>query len=406
MSVTREHFRRLVFFGAFVALVLNVLKGARIPGRWVTTHLQVDYHFGFLKRALPGALFKALGLPVETFFGASMICIGYTVLCAAALAGVVWASGLTRSIQGRVLFFVACASYAVVLLTHYVGYYEQLLFLGLALSLLALIRMKGLLQEVAALGFCMGVCVACILVHELYVMLAAPLICLGFMLKGRLGMGVIFGAFSLAMALWMVEQGISPEVSERALSDYYQERANFPLRYDVFYIYWRDVKENIKITKEILGRPHIFVLYVGSFLVLTPVSMVFLGASLYRLRPWVRGKVWWQRVLVVMACVLGSTGMQLMTFFGWDYERWHTHCVVTSFLCVCLVWSQTEEVALPPRVQHVMSYVLACVVMVNLMTGFRLFDEYDPTPAPYVKHIRTLDAYLEGHAPIFLPPLY
>src|ERR1700761_25880 len=171
LSPFREE-RSFFKWSAALLGVVAFLKGIRLPNSWSFTQAQLDYRYGFIKRAFFGEVFtKHLALNVYGHFVVfSLLALLVTF---ALLIGFIWKSGAMERLASGALVVVFLSSFTVTYLASLVGY---LAIVELALTMALLLIRQPYLRFFAALP----VCVICTLIHEEFLVLFLPVLLFSF----------------------------------------------------------------------------------------------------------------------------------------------------------------------------------------------------------------------------------
>jgi hypothetical protein len=293
-------------------------------------HLVVDYHFGFTKRALIGAV-------VGLFFSKVPVWLVF------ALSGVVWliTSGLFIKLFQRTFGFdrehlplfvlMAGSPFFLKNFMHTLGHFD---IYGCALAIVLLLVPARSIAFVisAALGS-----MILLLIHHIHVLMYVPTITIIVMLRYYLvqrlrTLNVVIGIASLAAIgiLFVAAQFHgSIAVPQDAFVDYLKGRMADPTRANLLsfaYIWYQPLSQEIRDTWErmpsnILGVP-VFALLIWLH---TPLWRYFtelirsLAQDLHRR-------------IVIAAIVAVSLGYLIMFAIVFDYSRWVSNWAVCMFL--------------------------------------------------------------------------
>lgn len=400
---TLQPLRDVLVFAAWVAMLLNVLKGARKPGLWAATHLQFDWSQGFLKRSLLGTLLKALGLPIETYAVAASVAIVLTAAAFLGVAAFVWRSKFHKTLEGAALCALMGTSFAVALMSHLVGYFDHALVLLTLASLGLILRARGAVQEVVAGLLSALFVVAGLLTHEVFLVFGVPVICTAWALRGRWVVGALTGAGALVLTALLMEHGVAEHALTVKLIRHHEGLTDFNVRRRAFMIFERDSAENIRVTQDQFRSPHRLRSFIGSLFTLLPLSGLFSYLSARRV--WAeRQRHTLHRALAVSATLGVGAVPHGLVWFGWDIYRWHAQSVVSAFLMLIVVslccapraWSARERLILPK--------MMVAMALFNAMAGYGFFDGYKAEPAPYLDHIKHVERALSSDVPLLKPP--
>ncbi len=293
-------------------------------------HLLVDYHFGFIKRALIGAIISlfASKVPVWLVF---------------ALAGTVWLITLAlfaklfqRSFgfdeKNLPLFlFMAASPFFFKNFMHTLGHFD--IYGCLSAIILLLLPARSIWFVLLAALFS----VVLLLIHHIHLLMYVPTIAVIVVLRHHLAIGfnrtnvavgiiaaLAVGALFFAAQFW----GTMP-VPEAEFVGYLKSRMADPSRTDLLsfsYIWYQPLSTEIadtwgRMPHNILGMP-VFALLVWLH---TPLWRYF-AATIRALRDGAH------RRLVIAALVGVSVGYLIMFGIVFDYSRWVSNWAVCLFL--------------------------------------------------------------------------
>ena len=298
-------------------------------------HLLVDYHFGFIKRALIGAaisLFTAK-VPVWLVF---------------ALAGVIWlvTLGLFLKLFRRTFGFgekqlplfvlIAGSPFFLKNFMHTLGHFD--IYGCLFAIILLLVPARSILIVLLAAAFS----IALILIHHIHLLMYVPTIIAivvvrHYLVEGITRANIVVGiAAVLALgALFLVAQfwGTMP-IPEADFVKYLQSRMADPSQTGLLsfsYIWYQPLSKEISdtwawIPHNVLGAP-VFALLIWLH---TPLWRIF-AASIQALNND------WHRRIVIAALIGVSLGYLIMFAIVFDYSRWVSNWAVCMFLLLHVV---------------------------------------------------------------------
>jgi hypothetical protein len=336
-------------------------------------HLLVDYHFGFLKRALIGAvvaLFTAK-VPVWLVF---------------ALAGTAWLAtlGLFIALFRRtfgfseehlpLFVFMIGSPFFLKNFMHTLGHFD---IYGCLLSIcLLLIPARSILFVLLAMLFA----IALILIHHIHVLMYVPTIAVIVALRYYLvvgatpnnivtGMGAAFGIGALFLAAQFY--GTMP-IPEAEFVRYLQSRMADPSRGDLLsfsYIWYQPLAKEIldtwqRMPSNLLGVP-VFAL------------LIWLHAPLWRyLRESIGALATdWHRRLVIAALAGVSLGYLVMFLIVFDYSRWISNWAVCMFLILHAIKTLPATKPAPPiesddRKTTIVGWIITLIPRVGIVRPF------------------------------------
>jgi hypothetical protein len=314
-----------------IAVVIGVfLHKIALPPYVPYIHLLVDYHFGFIKRALIGAvvsLFTAK-IPVWLVF---------------ALAGAAWLATLGLFIQLfrrtfgfeekhlPLFVFMAGSPFFLKNFMHTLGHFD---IYGCLLAIcLLLVPARSMLYVLLATLFS----IALVLIHHIHILMYVPTIAVIMVVRYYLALGVnranaavgILAMLCLG-ALFVAAQffGTMP-VPEAEFVHHLQGRLADPSRTDLLsfsYIWYQPLSKEIsdtwaRIPSNLLGVP-VFAL------------LIWLHKPLWRyFADTIRALVHGSHRRIVIAGVIGvSLGYLVMFLIVFDYSRWISNWAVCMFL--------------------------------------------------------------------------
>ncbi|SDT28279.1 hypothetical protein SAMN05444158_5191 [Bradyrhizobium canariense] len=314
-----------------VAVAIGVfLHKITLPPYVPYIHLLVDYHFGFTKRALIGAI-------VSLFFSNVPVWLVF------ALGVVVWlvTLGLFLQLFRRtfgfddehmpLLVFMVGSPFFFKNFMHTVGHFD---IYGCAFAIcLLLMPTRSVAFVLSAAAFS----VILVLIHHVHFLMYVPTIAVIVVLRYYLVQGVSrqnvmvgMAAAACVAALFLAAQfdGSMP-ISEAEFSHYLQGRMADPSRTDLLsfsYIWYQPLSREIQDTwqrmpSNILGVP-VFAL------------LIWLHAPLWRyFADLIRSLAnEWHRRIVISALVGVSVGYLVIFLIVFDYSRWISNWAVCMFL--------------------------------------------------------------------------
>jgi hypothetical protein len=309
-------------------------------------HLLVDYHFGFTKRALIGAVVSLFTSKVPVWL----------VL---ALSGVVWliTAGLFITLFRRtfgfddnlmpLFIFTAGSPFFLKNFMHTLGHFD-IYGCTLAICLMLVPARSVAFVVLAALAS-----MILVLIHHIHLLMYVPTIAVIVLLRHYLPQGfdrrnAVVGLAALAciMLLFFVTQFLGTmSVSEAEFVRYLRGRMADPGRTDLLgfsYIWYQPLSKEISDTwqrmpSNILGIP-VFALLIWLH---TPLWKYFVGL--------IRALKDDSHRRIVIACiVVVSTAYLIMFAIVFDYSRWISNWAVCMFLILHAVKTLPGSEAVPP----------------------------------------------------------
>jgi hypothetical protein len=293
-------------------------------------HLLVDYHFGFLKRALIGALVALFTakVPVWLVFALG----GAAWLATSALFVELFRRTFGFSKEHLPLFvFMAGSPFFLKNFMHTLGHFD---IYGCALSIcLLLVPARSMLFVLLAALFS----IVLILIHHIHVLMYVPTIAVIVLLRYYLAVDVTPKTIAIGLAallglgaLFLAAQfyGTMP-IPEAEFVRYLQGRMADPSRTNLLsfsYIWYQPLSKEVQDTwarmpSNLLGVP-VFVL------------LIWLHTPLWRyMTDSIRGLANdWHRRLVIASLATVSLGYLVMFLIVFDYSRWISNWAVCMFL--------------------------------------------------------------------------
>jgi hypothetical protein len=356
-----------------VAVVIGVfLHKIALPPYVPYIHLLVDYHFGFIKRALIGAvlsLFTAK-VPVWLVF---------------ALAGATWliALGLFAQLFRRTFGFeekhlplfvlIAGSPFFFKNFMHTLGHFD--IYGCLFAIILLLVPARSIFFVLLAALFS----VILILIHHIHLLMYVPTIIVIVVIRHYLAAG--FSRQNLAVgiaavlaigALFFAAQfrGTMP-IPETEFVHYLQSRMADPSETSLLsfsYIWYQPLSKEISDTwawmpHNILGLP-VFALLIWLH---TPVWRMF-GASIQALNND------WHRRIVIAGLIGVSLGYLIMFTIVFDYSRWVSNWAVCMFLLLhavkTLPAAEMPPIAADDRKNQIFGWIVTLIPRVGIVRPF------------------------------------
>ncbi len=358
-AFSKNPWRWMIAVNAAVALGVLLYK-ITLPPFVPYIHLLVDYHFGFIKRALIGAtvsLFSAK-VPVWLVF---------------ALGGAVWLVTLglfvalfrrTFAFDDRQLplfVFIAGSPFFFKNFMHTLGHFD---IYGCALAIVLLLIPARSIVFVAAAALASLVL---ILIHQIHFLMYVPTIAAIVVLRYYLVQGVsrqnviagIAACASVGLLFVAVQFYGSMAVPEARFIDYLSGRMADPSETRLLgfsYIWYQDLAKEIhdtwaRMPSNLLGVP-VFALLIWLH---TPLWRYF--AALIRAL-----SDDWHRRVSIAAIVAVSLGYLIIFAVVFDYSRWISNWAVCMFLILHAVKMLPGSVVAPPAADDRRTTVLGWIV--------------------------------------------
>ena len=355
-----------------VVLIGVFLHKITLPPYVPYIHLLVDYHFGFTKRALIGAIVSLFTwkVPVWLVF---------------ALGGAVWL--ITLGLFGQLfrrtfgfdekhmpLFvFTAGSPFFFKNFMHTLGHFD-IYGCALAIALLLLPARSIAFVLLAALFS-----VILVLIHHIHLLMYLPTIAVIVVLRHYLPEGMnrrnavagVAAALSVG-ALFVAAQFHGLPVPEAAFVDYLQGRMADPSRTNLLsfsYIWYQPLAREIQDT---WGR--------------MPSNL--LGVPVFALLIWLHVPLWkyfaelirslreeWHRRMVIAALAAVSLGYLVMFLIVFDYSRWVSNWAVCMFLLLHAVKTlpasrDTAPIAANDRKTTILGWIVTLIPRVGIIRPF------------------------------------
>jgi hypothetical protein len=371
-SVRRNPWRLMLAVNVIVTIGVFLHK-ITLPPYVPYIHLLVDYHFGFIKRALIGEILSLLTaeVPVWLMF---------------ALAGAAWLVTLALFVelfrktfgfdekQLPLFAFMAGSPFFLKNFMHTVGHFD---IYGCALAIcLLLIPARSVVFVLLAAVFS----VVLVLIHHIHLLMYVPTIFVIVMIRhylvegaSRLNVAVGIAATLLLGALFGAAQflGTMP-VPEAEFVHYLQGRMADPSRTDLLsfsYIWYQPLSQEIHDTWERM-----------------PSNL--LGVPVFALLIWLHTPLWryfaqtiraladqWHRRLVVAALAGVTLGDLIMFAIVFDYSRWISNWAVCMFLILHAVKTMPAAQGVPPiasddRQTKVFGWIVTLIPRVGIVRPF------------------------------------
>jgi hypothetical protein len=357
-----------------VAVIVGVfLVKIRLPPYVPYIHLLVDYHFGFTKRALIGAL---LGL----FFSKIPVWLVF------ALAGAVWlvTLGLFIKLFRRtfgfdaahmpLFVFMAGSPFFLKNFMHTLGHFD---IYGCAFALwLLLIPARSIAFVLLAALFSMVL----ILIHHIHLLMYVPTIAVIVVLRYYLAQGFdrrnlaigIVAALCIGLLFLAAQFLGTMSVPEAEFVRYLQGRMADPGRTNLLsfsYIWYQPLAKEIadtwaRMPSNILGIP-VFALLIWLHAPLWKYFVGLIQALSSELH----------RRIVVAGIVVVSAAYLIMFLMVFDYSRWISNWAVCMFLILHAVKMLPASQAVPPipggdRKTTILGWIVTLVPRVGIVRPF------------------------------------
>jgi hypothetical protein len=343
--ILQNHWRLLLAINAAVIVGVFVHK-IQLPPYVPYIHLLVDYHFGFIKRALIGAIVALFTdkVPVWLVFALG----GVTWLMTLALYAKLFQKIFGFTAKTLPLFvFIAGSPFFLKNFMHTLGHFD---IYGCAFSLVLLLMPAGSVLFVAMAAL---FAIILVLIHHIHLLMYVPTIITIVVIRHYLAYGcnrsnVAFGivAFALVTALFFAAQflGTMP-IPEADFVAYLKSRMADPSRTDLLqfaYIWYQPLAKEIsdtwgRLPHNILGVP-VFALLIWLHMPLWRYFANLIGALANDMH----------RRLVVASLFGVSLAYLVMFAMVFDYSRWISNWAVCMFLILHAVKMLPTAREVPP----------------------------------------------------------
>ncbi|RZN07404.1 hypothetical protein CWO91_27485 [Bradyrhizobium genosp. SA-3] len=371
-SLWQNPWRLLLAINAAVLVGVFVHK-IQLPPYVPYIHLLVDYHFGFIKRALIGAivaLFTAK-VPVWLVFALG----GVTWLATLGLYARLFQKTFGFTAKTLPLFvFTVGSPFFLKNFMHTLGHFD---IYGCALAIVLLLMPAGSLLFVATAAL---FSIVLVLIHHIHLLMYVPTIITIVVIRHYLACGcnrtnIAFGvaAFAIVSALFFAAQflGTMP-IPEADFAAYLKSRMADPSRTDLLqfsYIWYQPLAKEVADT---WGRlPH-----------------NILGVPVFALLIWLHSPLWrylaslidalakdMHRRLVLAAVIGVSLAYLVMFAMVFDYSRWISNWAVCMFLILHAVKMLPAARETPPipaedRKTNIPGLILTLIPRVGIVRPF------------------------------------
>jgi hypothetical protein len=356
-----------------VAVVIGVfLHKIALPPYVPYIHLLVDYHFGFIKRALIGAvvaLFTAK-VPVWLVF---------------ALAGATWLVTLGLFVQLfrrtfgldakhlPLFVLIAGSPFFFKNFMHTLGHFD--IYGGLFAIILLLVPSRSIFFALLATAFS----IVLILIHHIHLLMYVPAIIVIAVIRHYLAEGLsrqnlavgVMAVLALGVLFFAAQFWGTMPIPEAEFVRYLQSRMADPSQTSLLgfsYIWYQPLSKEIGDTwawlpHNLLGLP-VFALLIWLH---TPVWRYF-AASIRALNSE------WHRRIVIAGLIGVSLGYLIMFAIVFDYSRWVSNWAVCMFLLLhavkTLPAAEVPPLATDDRKTQAFGWIVALIPRVGIVRPF------------------------------------
>ena len=327
--ILQNPWRLLLAINAAVIAGVFVHK-IQLPPYVPYIHLLVDYHFGFIKRALIGAIVALFTDKVQV--GLVFAIGGVTWLVTLALYAKLFQKTFGFTAKTLPLFvFIAGSPFFLKNFMHTLGHFD---IYGCALAIILLLMPAGSLVFVATAAL---FSIVLVLIHHIHLLMYVPTIITivvtrHYLVYGYSRTSVAFGivAFAAVSVLVLAAQflGTMP-IPEADFVAYLKTRMADPSRTDLLqfsYIWYQPLAKELsdtwgRLPHKILGVP-VFALLIWLHMPLWRFLADLIAALDSEIH----------RRIVIAAIILVSCGYLVMFAMVFDYSRWISNWAVCMFL--------------------------------------------------------------------------
>jgi hypothetical protein len=362
-----------LMLGVNVAVVIGVfLHKIALPPYVPYIHLLVDYHFGFIKRALIGAIVALFTAKVPVWLVFALA--GVTLLVTLGLFIQLFRRAFGFDQKHLPLFvLIAGSPYFFKNFMHTLGHFD--IYGCLFAIVLLLVPARSLLFVLLAAFLS----IALILIHHIHLLMYVPTVIVivairhylvAGITRANLGVGIAavlaLGALFFAAQFW----GTMP-IPEAEFVRYLQSRMADPSQTNLLsfsYIWYQPLSKEISDTwawlpHNILGLP-VFAVLIWLH---TPVWRYF-AASVRALNNE------WHRRIVIAALIGVSLGYLMMFAIVFDYSRWISNWAVCMFLLLhavkTLPAAEVPSLVADDRKTQVFGWIVTLIPRVGIVRPF------------------------------------
>jgi hypothetical protein len=378
------------------SILYALLSGFRLPSRWATTNLIVDYHFGFTKRGLFGQLLDFLKAPPYPYAFLAALAYGIFLVSLGLLIHL-FCKGREVSGRSALLFAGFFTSVGFVFLVHEVGYLDHI---GLLIAVICL------LTGSSYAGICirLALCVFGILVHEAFMLMFLPVVLADTWLATRPSgaRGSVLRVLTVAIpcVLLGVHMGhYKAQTPQDAQVAYYNGKlSDSQVREDAIEPMRLSLSDNLQLMAYYYHEAKYLRTFAATMLVVAPLTVFYL---------WIVNSILIDagvRVLGRLIFMAASLAPLALNIVAWDEVRFISLVQVTSFLLVLSVTRRMGWRTLAgPRLRELAVPAVA-VIALSLGSEVTLFDGYAMQKFPFTNDLRSFVKALNGSAPLIGAP--
>jgi hypothetical protein len=383
---------------------LTVLKGLRMPSRWSVTHYLFNYDFGFIKRGLAGdVLWRVFG----TWTGDYFFLAGVALLLFFGVALLAWrlVRRLPESEDRLPVAALMVTSPAIAILAHLAGYFEQIGYLLVLLTLLVSRRWVLTLTAMIAIAVVLP------FVHEASIFWLGALTALVVVLgpgaaevpaRRRLAAAALLGVVWLGATTFVLQTArITPEQAH-ALKNNRTEFFSIRPRQDAFDTLavpfahaWRDMLHRWSDTGTRIDM-------TMSLLTFGPAAVLLAVIAARRARQIVEPAT---RTLATALVWMSTLSPLVLHFIAWDRHRWNALTAFNAGIAALVLLRAAPDL----RSGLAKPISLALVIGVaawGLCVDPVFFDGYAPAHPPFVGQVQFLIDFLRtGDWSMWIPQI-
>jgi hypothetical protein len=398
ISGEREQRWRALITRALVpaSILYGILSGFRLPGRWATTNLVLDYHFGFTKRGAFGELLEWLKTPPYPYSFLAAVAYGI-FLVSLGLLIYLFCKGREHTGRSTLLFAGFFTSVGFVFLVHEVGYLDHI---GLLIAVICLLSGAG------SAGICMrlALCAFGILVHEAFMLMFLPVILADTWLVTRSSGPRASMLRVLTVAIPCVLLGAhmghyrSQTPPSTQVAYYNGKLSDSQVREDAIEPMRLSLRDNLQLMAYYFHEAKYLRTFVATVLVVAPLTAFYL---------WIVNSILIDagvRILGRLSFVAASLAPLALNIVAWDEVRFITLVQVTSFLMVLSVTRRMGWRTIAGPGYRELGVLAAAVIALSLGSEVTLFDGYVMQKFPFTNDLRSFVKAVGGTAPLIAAP--
>ena len=374
-----------------LALIYGVLSALRWPQTYALSHMMIDYHFGFGKRGLIGAVLGLIDKPPYHYVTLAWMAFSVSGLWLVLLGCAAW-DGVKRDrgIAAAVMLFFLSAGFSSLVCD--VGRGEHF---GLLLALPCLLMP----QAPSWLALRVALAVAALLAQEANYFIIVPLIvfdaCIGLGPgSGRRALLTAAAVLLPASLLTYILGNFKTACGAEALTHFQHMAADFSFQAVPLVTLCIDGKTNLGlVAQDLWSIGTQFMRLPLAFLVVLP-STLFNLVLLSRIVP--------GRPVALAAAIVVAVSPVAVIAFGVDVERFMTLVQATSLLALV---SAARRIGLPPQgtlARLPSTATILALASFQLGTAVTLTDGTQPLKFPFAPLAVRALSVAQGHEPFVL----